>query len=704
MDLSTLNEQQRKAVEAEKGPLLILAGAGSGKTRVLTYRIAHLIEDLGIFPSRILALTFTNKAAREMRERLEKLVTTGPSGTWMGTFHSIAIRILREHHDRIGFIKDFVVYDTADQNTLMKQVLQEMNVNLEKNPAKTVRAIIGQAKSQMLHFSEAHEFLDDIYLEAFELYEKKLRASEAMDFDNILFFLVKLFEENPDVLSYYQDKFHEVLVDEYQDTNRIQYHIVHLLTSGKGNLVVVGDADQSIYGWRGADIRNILDFKKDFPGATIIKLEQNYRSTKPILEAANGVIVNNPERLKKTLWTDKDEGDKVAIYEAQTEEEEAEFIANDISMLIERGIPTEDMAILYRTHAQSRSIEDKLRFRHVPYQIVGGTKFFDRKEIKDLLAYMRVLVNPKDDISFLRALDLPKRGLGDKFIDTLRKISLVEDISLYDSALLGIKNGDFTTRQHNAIKAFIDLFEEKRETLETADVYDTVRELIEGSGYIKMLEESKALEDKTRLENVGELFNDVLIFSQSEGLGLDEYLAKVSLMSEVDSFEEKKMVTMMTLHSSKGLEFPYVWLAGLDDNIFPSFLSKEEPNGLEEERRLCYVGITRAMKRLVLTRADKRFRFGQLQLMSPSIFLDEIPSEVKVDLSEKRRSGFTNSLPFLKRVTTDAEYHAGERVKHPKFGEGVVVSFDQSAKVVQVVFDSGDIKKMHIDYAPLTVL
>ncbi|HHT21104.1 MAG TPA: UvrD-helicase domain-containing protein [Tissierellia bacterium] len=706
MDLSTLNSEQYQAVTAEHGPLLVLAGAGSGKTRALTFRIAHLISQRQVYPSKILALTFTNKAASEMKERLHELVGPEASSIWMGTFHSVAIRILRSHFTELGMSRDFVIYDATDQRTLVSQVLKELNFNTEKYPAKMVRSLISQAKSQITKLSDYKEHLDEFFHPVFERYEQRMKAAEAMDFDNILLHLARLFDQNDSLRRYYSDKFHEVLVDEYQDTNRVQYHIVHQLTRDKGNLVVVGDVDQSIYGWRGADIRNILEFQKDFPGARVIKLEQNYRSTNHILQLANAVIENNKNRPAKKLWTDQGDGEKVVLYHAESDQEEAEYIVQDITRRMQAGTPLKDIAILYRTHAQSRLLEERLRYWGHAYQIVGGVKFYDRKEIKDVIAYLRVLVNPKDDISFQRIISVPRRGLGDKFMEDLGRIARGEELSLYEAAVYGLENELFATRYHNALAPFIQLFETLRSESDTADAYELTRRILIDSGYQKMLEDSKQLEDASRLENIGELLNDVLAYSQKENGSLEEYLIDISLLAEVDEMEDQPAVTLMTLHSSKGLEYPFVYLCGMDDNIFPSFLSKEADDGLEEERRLCYVGFTRAMEQLVLTRADRRFRFGQSQYMTPSPFLDEIPLERVEVIGAPKKSAFNTTIPFLKIPTPTAggEFQAGMHVTHPKFGKGIIASYDTSSKVLKIVFDNGEIKQLHSDYAPLSIV
>lgn len=694
-----LNPQQKKAVEAQAGPLLIMAGAGSGKTRTLTTRIAHLI-DRGVGAWRILAITFTNKAAREMAERLEELVGDEAGSLWVGTFHGIALRIIRAYPEKLGYDRDFVIYDSSDQRTLLNRCLKELDMDPKRYPVKMVRSLIGQAKSRMLRLSEYKDHLDEDLWDLFLLYERRLKEYGALDFDNILFKLVELFEENEDIRQKYENRFHEVLVDEYQDTNRIQYHIVHLLTKAKKNLVVVGDIDQSIYGWRGADIRNIVDFKMDFPGAEIITLEQNYRSTKRILEAANALIDYNKDRPNKNLWTDLEVGDKIKIYNARNEHDEADYVVRSIEEDLRRGISPEEIAVLYRTHSLSSAFENALVTAGIHYQVYGGQQFYERREIKDVLSYLRVLVNPRDEISFLRAMGIPKRGLGEASIEKLTSYSRQYGLSLYEGAIKGLEEEVFSARIANPLKEFMKLLEEARVNIEDSDPYLLGMDLLEASGYIGMLKESKLVEDQARLENIQELFNDIASFyARGEG-GLEDYLLNVALMTDMDQEDKGQPVMLMTLHSAKGLEFTSVYLVGMDEDIFPSYLSLESDD-LEEERRLCYVAITRAMKKLVLTRSDTRFRFGQPKWMEASRFIDEIPQDLLYFEGKKKGSAFQRTIPFGSEKKSAGSFSPGERVYHKVFGSGVVVGLEKDSKKIKVAFEKAGIKELHLDYAPL---
>lgn len=700
MKIDGLNPQQKEAVMADKGPLLIMAGAGSGKTRALTTRIAQLIER-GVPGWRILAITFTNKAAREMRERLEELVGDEAHALWVGTFHSISLRILRKHAQLVGYPSDFVIYDSTDQRTLIGQCLKELEMDPKTYTPKMVRGLLGQAKSRMLRLSQYKDYLDEDLWDLFLLYEKKLREYQALDFDNILFRFVQLLEEHEDIRKSYEERFHEVLVDEYQDTNRIQYHLVHLLTKEKKNIVVVGDIDQSIYGWRGADIRNIVEFKKDFPGAKIITLEQNYRSTKRILAAANAVIENNPSRPPKNLWTELETGDKIFLFNARSDQEEADYVLAGIQNDLQEGIPARQIAILYRTHAQSRLFEERLRRAQIPYLIFGGQQFFERKEIKDVLAYLRILVNPRDEISLLRALVTPKRGLGETFIEKVSAYAAQEGLSFYEGAQKALEEELFSKRFAQPLERFIQLFEEAREQLHEKEPYTLCLELLEKSGYLAMLRESKLIEDKGRLENVEELLSDIASFYERGEGGLEEYLLNISLLSDVDEEIAENPVMLMSLHSAKGLEFSHVYLVGMDEDLFPSFLSKDSEEEMQEERRLCYVAITRAMKKLVLTRADTRFRFGEPQWMKPSRFLEEIPQELLHVEGKTKGSAFQRTIPFSAEKKESVDFKAGDKVSHKVFGKGTVVGIQKDKKKIQVAFESAGFKELHLDYAPL---
>lgn len=700
MNLDRLNPEQQKAVLLDKGPLLILAGAGSGKTRTLTARIAHLVEE-GVMASQILAITFTNKAAREMKERLENLVGKEAHYLWVGTFHAISLRILRKYGHLLGYEKDFVIYDGTDQRTLVGNCLKELNMDTKRYPAKMVRILISQAKSQMTRLSQYKEFLDDDLWEVFALYERKLLEYQAMDFDNILFKVVELFEAHEEIRLEYSKRFREVLVDEYQDTNKVQYLFIHLLTKDRHNLVVVGDVDQSIYGWRGADIRNIMEFKKDFLDAKVITLEQNYRSTKRILEAANALIENNPSRPKKNLWTDLETGDKITLFHGKNDQEEADYVLSSIHADLTAGVSPSQIAVLYRTHAQSRLFEERLRKANIPYQIYGGLKFFDRKEIKDVLAYLKVLVNPLDEVSLLRAITTPKRGLGEGSLLKISQYASSVGLGFYDGAKKALEENIFTGRISKPLSEFIDLFEELRVKLNEEEPYLLSLDLLERSGYLPMLKESKLIEDQGRLDNVQELLSDIASYYERGEGGLDAYLLNVTLLTDMDEETEENPVTLMTLHSAKGLEFEHVYLVGMDDDLFPSYLSKEE-DGIEEERRLCYVGITRAMKKLVLTRADTRFRFGEPQWMKPSPFLAELPSSVLFEEGKSKASAFQRTIPFgEEKKGGSTSFAPGDKVSHKVFGQGVVVGLKPEKKQIQVIFTTHGLKELHLDYAPL---
>lgn len=585
----------------------------------------------------------------------------------------------------------------------MGRCLKELDMDPKRYPVKMVRSLIGQAKSRMIRLDEYKDYLDEDLWDVFLLYERRLKEFGALDFDNILFKLIELFENHEDVRLKYENRFQEVLVDEYQDTNRIQYHLVHLLTKSKKNLVVVGDIDQSIYGWRGADITNIVDFKKDFPGAQVITLEQNYRSTKRILEAANALIDFNRDRPEKNLWTDLETGDKIKLFSARNEHAEADYVIRSIEEDLKRGIPAQEIAVLYRTHSLSSAFENGLVNAGIHYQVYGGQQFYERKEIKDVLAYLRVLVNPRDEVSFLRAMVNPKRGLGDASIERLVNYSRQEGLSLYEGALKALEEEIFPKRMTNPLEDFMALFVAARDNLEITEPYLLAADLLEASGYIKMLKESKLVEDQTRLENIQELLNDIASFhARGEG-GLDEYLLNVALMTDMDQEERGEPVMLMSLHSAKGLEFTSVYLVGLDEDIFPSYLALENDE-LEEERRLCYVAITRAMKKLVITRADTRFRFGQPKYMEPSRFIDEIPQELIYSEGKKKGSAFKRSIPFGSEKKVLGSFAAGDKVSHKVFGEGLVVGLDMDTKRIKVAFNTEGIKELHLDYAPLRKL
>ena len=636
MDLSALNNEQRIAAETLEGPVLILAGAGSGKTRALTYRVANLL-DHGIAAWHVLALTFTNKAAKEMKSRVEALVgTDAAKEAWIGTFHSVCARILRQHIDKLGYTGSFVIYDDDDQMSVLKEIYKQLNLDDKYLPIRETKSKIGDAKNKLLSADEwfaksPRDRRNSLIHDVMTLYEKRLRSLNALDFDDLLLKTLELLAEHPPVLQAYQDRFRYVLVDEYQDTNRAQYELVRLLTAESRNLCVVGDDDQSIYGWRGADIRNILDFEKDYPDARVIKLERNYRSTANILDAANQVIAHNDGRKDKHLWTEQEQGEKIKVFCAGDERDESAWIADTIRRLKKAGNPLGEIAILYRTNAQSRVPEEMLMRANIPYRVFGGQKFYERKEVQDILAYLRVLVNPMDDISLRRIINVPKRAIGDSTVQALAAHARLHDMPLY-SAMSDLPE-DLGSRPRKCVTEFFSMMTLLSAMKDTMDPESFVQHLIQTTG----LEEQYAREDtdeaKSRIENIHELLGGVHEYVQmSENPTLEEYLENVSLVTDLDrSGDERSYVTMMTLHSAKGLEFDNVFIAGMEEGIFPSSRSRDDESRLEEERRLMYVGITRARKRLFLSRASSRMLYNQENHNPPSRFLEEIPERLTED-------------------------------------------------------------------------
>ncbi len=636
MNLTALNREQRIAAETLDGPVLILAGAGSGKTRALTYRVANLL-DHGVPAWRVLALTFTNKAAREMKGRVEALVGADAArDAWIGTFHATCAKILRQHIDKLGYTSSFVIYDDDDQMSVLKGIYKQLNIDDQSIPMREVKSKIGDAKNRLLTPDEwfmktPRDYRSNRIHDIMTMYEKRLKSLNALDFDDLLLRTLELFAEHPPVLSAYQDRFHYVMVDEYQDTNLAQYEFVRLLTRERRNLCVVGDDDQSIYGWRGADIRNILDFEKDYPDAVVIKLEQNYRSTGNILDAANQVIAHNEGRKDKKLWTEQEEGEKIKIFCAGDERDESAWIADNIRRLRKAGESLGEIAILYRTNAQSRVPEEMLMRANIPYRVFGGQKFYDRKEILDILAYLRVIVNPVDDISLRRIINVPKRSIGDSTVQTLMNHAQAMDMPLYSA--MGDLPEELGSRPRKCVTEFFNLMTTLSAMKDTMDPEAFVTALIQMTG----LEEQYAREDteeaKSRVENIHELLGAVHEYVQmSENPTLEEYLENVSLVSELDrTGEDRNYVTLMTLHSAKGLEFDTVFIAGMEEGIFPSSRSSDDEARMEEERRLMYVGITRARRRLYLSRASVRMLYNQENHNPPSRFLEEIPERLKED-------------------------------------------------------------------------
>jgi len=633
MDLSALNPEQRRAAETLEGPVLILAGAGSGKTRALTWRVANLI-DHGVPAWSLLALTFTNKAAREMKERVQKLIGERQAEeAWISTFHSTCARILRRDIEKIGYSRSFAIYDDDDQQRLLKEILKQQNIDDKFLPVREVKARISDAKNKMMTPDEwfAKSYRDrrcSMIHDVMCAYEERLKTLNALDFDDLLLKTLELLADHPPVLEAYRRRFRYVMVDEYQDTNRSQYELVRLLTAESRNLCVVGDDDQSIYGWRGADIRNILDFEKDFPDAAVIKLEQNYRSTANILDAANQVIAHNGGRKDKTLWTERGAGDRITLYTAEDEREEAAWVAARIQELKKNGISLGETAVLYRTNAQSRVLEEMLMQAGIPYRVFGGQKFYDRKEVRDILAYLRVIVNPQDDLSLTRIINVPKRSIGETTVEALQAHAARNGMPLY-SALFDLPD-TLSSRARNSVTAFATMMTLLTAMKETMDLETFVQHVVETAGLEAQYRQEDTEESLSRIENIREFLGSVHEFAgMGEEPTLEAYLENVALVTDLDRAEDRSAyVTLMTLHSAKGLEFDNVFMPGLEEGIFPSSRSVEEENRLEEERRLMYVGITRARKRLYLSRAEIRMLYNQMNHNEPSRFLEEIPARL----------------------------------------------------------------------------
>ena len=632
--LEGLNDKQYEAVVNTEGPCLIIAGAGSGKTKVLTHKIAYLISEKNVKPWDILAFTFTNKAANEMKTRVEGLIGDMASDMWMGTFHSICVRILRKQIDRIGFDTSFVIFDTSDQKTLIKQIIKSQNLDDKLFSDRSVLSEISNAKKDMLE-PEAYtmkvrgDYRREKIAEIYEIYQRKLKENNAIDFDDIINFTIKILLENPDLLEYYSSKFKYVLVDEYLDTNKSQFTLVTLLASKYGNITVVGDNDQSIYSFRGADITNILNFEKDFPGTRIIKLEQNYRCTQSILNAANEVIKNNEAKYEKKLWTENERGVLPKVYRGENEYDEANYVVRQINSLkIEEYYKNSDFTILYRMNSQSRALEDILRRENIPYKIVGGLKFYERKEIKDIIAYLRLIQNTNDNLSLTRIINEPKRGVGKTSLDNIDALSANAGVSMYDI----IKNADNygLNRVHGNTREFINTIEDLRARKDSMKISELIKATLTQSGYTKALELENTIEAETRLENLDEFLTVAIEFEEeSADNSLSEFLEGITLSSDLDGMEETEdSVTLMTLHSAKGLEFPVVFLVGMEEGIFPGYKSIGEPQELEEERRICYVGITRAKQVLYLTCAKQRTIFGSTSCNAVSRFVNEIPASM----------------------------------------------------------------------------
>ena len=733
-DLELLNREQREAVLCTEGPLLILAGAGSGKTRVLTYRIAHLIDECGVNPWNILAITFTNKAAGEMRERVDKIVGYGSESVWVSTFHSTCVRILRRYIDRLGYDTNFTIYDTEDQKTLMKSVCGRLQVDTKMYKERMLLNMISHAKDEYISPNEFRLDAEGDYrkqkiAEVYTEYQKELKKNNALDFDDLIVKTVELFQACPDVLEYYQERFRYIMVDEYQDTNTVQFKLISILARKYQNLCVVGDDDQSIYKFRGANIGNILNFEKVFPEARVIKMEQNYRSTQNILNVANGVIANNRGRKAKALWTENEEGNALIFQQFQNGYEEAEYITGEIQKKIRSNeAEYRDFAILYRTNAQSRLFEEKFLMANVPYKLIGGVNFYSRKEIKDLLAYLKTIDNGKDDLAVRRIINVPKRGIG---AVTLNKVQVYADsmgLSFFE-ALEAANEIPGLGKALLKIQPFVHLIHELRLKLSEISLQQLMEELLEQTGYAQELRDEGTDEAKARLENIDELISKIVAYEETaEHSDLSEFLEEVALVADIDSLEESdNRVLLMTLHSAKGLEFPYVFLAGMEEGIFPSYMSITADNPteeIEEERRLCYVGITRAMRELTLTSARMRMVRGENQFNNISRFVREIPQELigrKTPVPpaprvqqmpanstyEKAKEAFkakTFDPQQFKVVKADKlEYVVGDRVSHIKFGVGTVLEIAEGGRdyEVKVEFDRAGIKRMFASFAKL---
>lgn len=733
--LKDLNPEQREAVLHGDGPLLILAGAGSGKTRVITCRIAHLIRQRGVPPHNILAVTFTNKAADEMRGRVERMLNIPLTGLWISTFHSACVRILRQHADRLGYKKQFVIYDETDRSSLVKTCMKELNIDESIVQPRAVTAAISSLKNNLVDAADYEKQSSGFGFDAtvagiYSLYETRLKEAGALDFDDLLMQTVKLFERHQDVLTYYHGLFRHILIDEYQDTNKAQYRLVRLLTRLHRNLCVVGDDDQSIYRFRGADITNILNFEKDFPDAKVIKLEQNYRSTGNILSAAGAVVARNIGRKPKTLWTERHSGDRILCYKALDEKDEARYVVRTIERLLDEGRSLRDTAVLYRTNAQSRALEDAFRSRGIPYRIFGGLRFYDRKEIKDIIAYLRVLHNPYDIVSLKRIINVPPRGIGDATIERLEQAAAENGSGLYD--MLGADVPGVTPNAKRRLKEFLAVMERLRQSISDTPLTELVRRVMHDTGYIEALQQEKTIESRVRIENIDELLTATEDFSeQREDASLAAFLDQVSLITDMDQQAAKAAgnrgadaVTLMTLHNAKGLEFPVVFMIGMEEGLFPHSRSVGNEVELEEERRLCYVGMTRAKDRLFISYALSRRLYGYSQSNYVSRFVEDIPSELmKYDsgnyipssaatfMTAGRRAEGNNSevVRLASRPTKNRgdsagpSYYKGAVVRHAKFGIGTVQRTEGAGEDLKICvsFPGHGVKTLAVKYANL---
>ena len=727
--LQKLNKEQREAAMCTDGPLLILAGAGSGKTSTMTHRIAYMIEEMGINPYQILAVTFTNKAAGEMRERVEALVGEGLN-MWILTFHSACLRILRKHAEVLGYGNDFAVYDPTDQKTVVKNIIKELGLDSKKFKPAYFLGAISKCKEQKISPAEyqlenGEDYKEKCIYEVYFRYEKTLKKNNAMDFDDLLLNAVRLFEKDEAVLREYQNRFRYIMVDEYQDTNMLQYQFVKMLAEAHDNICVVGDDDQCIYQWRGADIRNILEFEKDFKNAKVIKLEQNYRSTSTILDAAHSVIAHNRGRKAKKLWTQQDAGHKITYFRAENERDEAYFVAGEINRMKTMDRRYSDFAILYRTNAQSRTFEEALSNRGITYRVLGGLRYYDRKEIKDLLCYMRLVQNHADDLALTRIINEPKRGIGGKTLQKLTALASVRQESLFETLLDEEVVSSFSAKASASIQKLAELIAMlsiEQSNMRISDLYD---ELLVKTGYLKDLEDQNTLEAESRIENLMEFKSVIYDYEKTDpNITLPEFMERIALLADVDNHDaDENAVVLMTMHSAKGLEFPFVFMPGMEDGLFPGWRAFDREDGLEEERRLCYVGITRAKERLWMSSAEMRTMYGKTDYTRESQFLRELDKsllEGDAIFEKKRRDpaegafsdGITSEKPFQpfdqlkyarqqtkqKVEALSGTFQPGDRVSHPKFGEGTVQAAD--ARTVTVAFAEGT-KKLAIGFAPI---
>lgn len=729
-ELDNLNPQQREAALYTEGPLLILAGAGSGKTSTMTHRIAYLIKEKGVNPYRILAVTFTNKAAGEMRDRVEALIGGGVN-MWILTFHSACLRILRKHAGLLGYKDGFAVYDPTDQKAAMKSIVKELNLDDKRYTPAYFLNIISSCKEKAMTPDDylqtyGEDYKTKIVYQAYQSYETLLKKNNAMDFDDLLLNAVRVFQRDEAALLEYQQRFQYIMVDEYQDTNSIQYTFVKMLAEQHQNICVVGDDDQCIYQWRGADIRNILEFEKDFKNAKVVKLEQNYRSTGNILAAAHSVIEKNRGRKDKKLWTEQEPGNKIVYFRADDEREEARYVAQEIDRLKTKERNYSDFAILYRTNAQSRTFEEALSGREIPYRVLGGLRYYDRKEVKDIISYMRLVQNPADDLALVRIINEPKRGIGAKTLEKLQALAKVREVSLFqvlaDEEVVGSLSAKASAGIRNLVEV-VSQYSAEQENLRVSDIYDG---MLVKTGYLKVLEDQNTLEAEGRIENLME-FKSVIYDYEKEDMQLSllEFMERIALMAEVDNHDENEnAVVLMTMHSAKGLEFPFVFLPGMEDGLFPGWRAFDREEGLEEERRLCYVGMTRAKERLCLTSANLRTLYGKTDLTRESQFLRELDKRL-IDgdaIYEKRKSardpafldGYSRPKPFnpfqqLKEVKQQVKekaastehFEPGDEVVHPKFGRGTVDKVDHGS-IICVSFLDGSYKKLAAGLAPLT--